>query len=407
MIKKVGNMSKKTNINPPKGDGSSSKRAFLIFTSVFLGIILLAGIIIGTVAIVRNARAVMKYKGIYLNEGVANYISATYKYDFIKSLKRLGIECYDDETFWQSEAEDGVTYASLLEENTERHLKRVIIGAYLFDRNAKLTKDDKDTIKRSVSEVLDYKAGGDKERFNEMGKEAGFTFRDFEKAAELLYKYEMAETVIFGLEGTALEYGDFSEECDEFFSQNYSHVKLMFIRTDGRVVTDSETGKEEVVEYTDAERAEVEARIEEIRTLIANGWMDEGTFDDFVNIEFNTGTVNDTEGYYFSALSSYTHEFADGAPEVVKTALKMKTGEYMEEPYEFGVCFIYKCELEEGAYSRIGIAHFFGDFYSNAASYIYSKSVDAFLSDVVVKDKYNKAAIVTKPYNYELYVIFG
>ena len=91
-----------------------SKKVFLIFTAAFLGCVLLVGIVFGTVGIVKSSRAVMRYKNVYLNDGAASYLATSYKYDFMKMLGRSGVDCYDSEFFWESEAEDGKTYGDLL-----------------------------------------------------------------------------------------------------------------------------------------------------------------------------------------------------------------------------------------------------------------------------------------------------
>ena len=384
-----------------------SKKLFLIFTAAFLGCVLLVGIILGTIAIVKNARSVMIYKGVYLKEGVANYISASYKYDFMKALGKSGVECYDSEDFWQSEAADGRTYADILVDNTEKYIKSVMVGSYLFDKNTRLTKDDKKIIEKAVNEVLEYRADGDKDRFNEISKAMGFDFKDFKEAAELLYKSQMAETVIFGYEGSSLSSGNFSSECDDYFVNNYSRVRLMIIRTDGEIVIDPDTGKEVLAKYDDAQKSEALEKIADIRAKIADGRMDEEAFLWHIKNEYPTNTVNDTEGYYFSSNSAYSLQFAeDGAPEVVKLALSGEVGKFYECELDIGTCFIYKTKLESGAYSRYAISHFFEDFYKNAAPYIYQKSVDVYLSDVNVKNKYDRTAVISQPYNLELAVKF-
>ena len=390
-----------------------SKRVFVIFCALFLSCILTVGIIFGAVGLARNSSAVMRYKGIYLKEGVASYLAASYKYDFMSSLTKSGYECYDTPDFWASSADGTKIYGEVLKENTERYIKRVMIGSYLFDRNTRLNKDDKEVIARAVDEVVKYRADGSISRFNELAEKMGFTYRDFERAAELLYKYEMAEAVIFGYDGSALEGGEFNAECNEYFESAYSHVKLLIVRTDGDLITDPETGKEVLAELDDATRAEREADIERIRELIANAeadadadQMSESAFDWYI-AKYKTGTVNDTEGYYFSATSSYSLEFAEDAPEVVRLALATDIGHYAECELDIGVCFIYKYELENNAFTRIGVSHFFEDFYTHAAAYVYSASLDVYLSDVVVKDKYNASAVVDTPYNYLLTIKFG
>ena len=406
-------MKNNTKSKAPRTSQERSRRVFVIFSAAFLSVVLTVGLIFGVIGIARSTSSVMSYKGIYLSEGVSNYLTASYKYDFMSSLKRSGVDCYDSHYFWESEASDGKTWGDVLKENTESYLKRVLVGSYLFDRNTRLNSNDKSVIDKAISEVVEYRADGSIQRFNEIGEKMGFGYRDFVKAAELMYKYEMAQTVIFGYDGSALESGYFSAECDEYFEDNYAHVKLLIIRTDGELVTDSETGKEVISEYDEATRAKVLADIERIRKLIGNHnndvgdeQMSEAAFDMYID-KYKTGTVNDTEGYYFSQESSYSLEFAEDAPEVVRLSLATDIGYYDECELEFGVCFIYRCPLEDNAYTRIGIAHFFGDFYAKAASYVYTKSLDAYLDAVTVKNRYDRGAVVDKPYNHDLALKFG
>ena len=385
-----------------------SKKVFLIFTVAFLGCVLLVGIIFGTIAIVRNVRSVMRYKGIYLKEGVANYLSASYKYDFMSALQKSGIDCHDSEGFWQSDAGSGKTYGDILVENTEKYIKSVMVGSYLFDKNTKLSKSDKDTIKKAVEEVLEYRAGGDKERFNEIGSTMGFDFKDFEDAAELLYKSQMAETVIFGFEGSALSSGNFTSECEDYFVNNYSRARIMIIRTDGEFVTDIDTGKQVLAPYDEEQKAEALAKIADIRAKIGDGRMDEEAFIWHIQNEYPTDSTNDVEGYYFSASSAYSKNFADqGASEVVKLALSGEIGKFYECELDIGTCFIYKTALQSEAYSKYSISRFFEDFYKNAAPYLYEKSLEVYISDVKVKDKYDRTFVISQPYNLALAVKFG
>ncbi len=392
-----------------------SKKVFIIFTAAFLGAVLLVGIIFGTVGIVKNSCSVMKYKGIHVTEGVANYLATSYKYDFMSMLKRQGIDSYDSYYFWQSETKDGKTWGEILAESTEEYIKRVVIGSYLFDKNTRLSKDDKAVIEKAVSEVLQYRAYGDVNDFNEMAEKMGFTYRDFKSAAEILYKYEMAEAVIFGYDGSALSSGLFSAECDEYYESAYSRVKLMFIRTEGDYAIDPDTGKQVYSEFSEDRKAEIQGQIERIKTLIYNAenelmaeWMDEDLFDQYVSKEFGDWNPQaNREGYYFSYESSYSQEFALDAPKIVELALSMEVGDYAECEVDIGVCFIYKCELVDKAYQKDAFNHFFEDFYFNASDYLFSSSVDVYIPDVTVKEKYDADAIVLLPYNDDLTVKFG
>ena len=369
-----------------------SKKLFLIFTALFLGSVLIVGIVFGTVAIVKNSGSVMKYKGIYLDEGVANYLTASYKNDFINATR-----CPDTEEFWSSIATDGKTYGDLLTEATQHYLATVLVGSYLFDRNSRLTKSDKAVIEKAIDEVVDFRAEGSVECFNEIGAAMGFDFKDFKKAATLLYKYEMAERIIFGYEGASLSKGGFEAECNEYFKNNYSKVRLMIIRTD----TDNTSDRHE--------------KIADIRLKIADGRMNEEAFIWHVQNEYPTNTPNDTSGYYFSPKSAYSLQFKeegleDGADKIVDTALSMKEGEYAECELAIGICFIYKCELgesENGAYKLSSLERFFEDFYKNATPYVYASAIEVFIPDVSIKEKYDSQYVLSQPRNSLLSVSFG
>lgn len=385
-----------------------SKKIFLIFTAIFLGLVLLLGIVLGTVSAIRDSRSVMSYKGIYLEEGVVNYLATSYKYTLMSTLRKLGINCTDTESFWQRRADAVKTYADVLRENTDRYVKSVLVGSYMFDRNTKLSRSDKRVIENSISQVLEYKADGDVDKFNEISAPMGFDYDDFEKAAELMYKFEMAQTVIFGYEAAALQSGGFYAECDEYFEENYSRVRLLIVRTDGELVTDPDTGKETLREYTSKEKAEALAKIEDIRAKIQDGRMNEEAFKWHIQNEYPTDTVNDEKGYYFSSSSEYSQNFAsEGGLAAVKLALSMGVGEYAECELDIGICFIYKCELEDRAYASYALERFFEDFYIKAAPSIYVESLATYFSDIKIKDKYNSESVVTLPYNYQLAISFS
>lgn len=390
-----------------------TKKVLIVFTSVFLGLVLLFGLTLGVIGIVRGAASVMSYKGISVNSGVANYLAATCKYRFMSGLTASGIYNYDSPEFWQSRPEGGdKTYGEMLLSETEDYIKRVLVGSYLFDKNTKLTKDDKAKIKKSIDEVLDYQCGGDKEKFNELSEPMGFSFRDFRKASELLYKYEMSESVVFGFDGSVLENGNYGAQCADFLN-TYTRVKLLFIRTENQYVTDPETGEEVLDIYDDNKKAEVKEKIDYICELISNHENDEGdeqmsetAFVQFIAEATESDSMNLIGGYYLAPTSSHTAEMNKVYPEVVRESFAMKNGEYSMVKTKFGVCFIYKCELEAGAYSKTLYSRFFSDFYSDAADYIYKKELIKYFDDVKVKKKFYNIDLVSIPYNYNLIAHF-
>ncbi len=414
-----------TSAENTKAPMEKSKRLLLIFTSVFLGIVLLFGIVLVTVVTVRNAGAVMSYNGSVIDEGVANYLAASYKYEYIKQLNSNGISASDSERFWSSTDNDtGRTYGELLTESTEEYIKTVLVGSYLFDKNTSMSSEDKETVKRSTQEILDYKANGSKSEFNEMSKPSGFDYSDFEKAMTMLYKYSMAKSVIFGYDGTTLKDDEFSAECNEFLDM-YTHVKLLFVRTDyeyevgddGKYVIDSETNEYKKIYYDDEKKAEIQAFIDRTDREIYNyenntddgvGQMSVERFTDYIR---KYDAKNADSGYYFSPTSSYTLQFVtegyavldDGieiisGKEIVDNAFDMEMGEYRKIRVDIGVCYIYKYECTDGDYADGGMEHFFGDFYSDAADYIFANYISVLSDKVDVKKKFEKIDFLKLPY---------
>ena len=397
---------KKTNKGTDGSTRERSKRLIIISVSVFIGLVLLFGIVLGTVSIIRTSSAAMSYRGATVSLPVANYLASVAKYNLMTSLASRGVEVEDTPEFWASSPEgENTTYGLMLRSGTEEYIRRVLVGSYLFDKNTSLTKADKESIKNATAEILDYKAGNSKAQFNELTESMGFDYADFEKAAHLIYKYEMSQSVIFGFDGAALAGGGFAEECNEFFS-TYTRAKLIFIRTRDHYAKNEETGKDELIDYTDGERAEIEAGIAEIDALITAKEMTESRFDAYLLSESEKDGMNVKGGYYLAPTSHHTYNLSLAYPDVVKSALGMKEGEYARVDTEWGVCFIYKCEREAFAYALGTNSMFFADFYSDAADYLYDREIAKYTKDVKVSDKFRSVDFVALPYNYDLVLSF-
>ncbi len=401
--------------NTEKTEKPSSKRLFIIFTSVFMSLVLLFGAVFGTVTIVRNSRAVLKYKNTLMPEGVARYLAASYKYDYLAM--REGVDKSDTASFWSSMASGGMTYGDILTERTDKYLKAVLVGSYLFDKNTSLSESDKAKIDNYVDEIVTYRADGSREKFNELAEPCGFDLDDFRRAMEMIYKYETAKTVIFGFDGYSLSQGGYTTECENYL-EGYTHVKLMFIRTDEQYVMDNETGKLVSVELSAEQVAAQYAKIEHIRELIANASY-EGTsgtggaemtpsyFENYAREELRFfGSGETAVDYYFRLGTSFTGWYltAEGdvdsgnGTKIVNKSLEIGIGEYAEIETDFGACFIYRDEVERGAYSQSTYEDFFSDFYSKLSDHIYERELLVYIEDVTEKKKYSRLDFIGTPY---------
>ena len=379
-----------------------------------LAIAVILGAALGITIGVKNAKAVLRYEGVRLNEGAVNYLAATFKSDYIHYLKtELQLDTAEDsEFFWSLLAnEKGETYGDMLAERVSLEIRTTVVGAYLFDKTSSLTKAQKDALKLSCEEVLDFKAGGDVERFNEISAPFGFDYDDFCFATELIYKESLARNSIFGSDGQVLSLEGYEREREEFLS-TYSHVKLLFINTE-KGYKKNDDGSYTEYALSESQRAERFAQIFETRKLIS-GLSTDTDEDVMSSIMFDAlieehpfNDNHDKSGFYFSPTAEYSIGFEGAYPGVVVKALNMKEGEYEEVPWSEGVCFIYKYSVEPYAYVASSNSEFFDDFYSDLADYLYYKSKKELSAEIIEKDCFKSFDYISIGCNWDLVATVG
>ncbi len=402
-------------MNKNSKTNNTGKRALIIFIAAFLSLALVLGATLGVIAIVKRAGSVVSYDGVTMNKEVASFFVSRFKVEYISALRSSGVNATDTEAFWSSKDDTGATYGESFRTLAEQYLKEVVATAYLFDRYAKLNKEDKEKIKATCRDVLEYQAGGDEDKFNETAAKYGFDYDSFCDAVELLYKSTSSYSAIYGADGTGI-YGD-NASCEKYLSE-YSHVQFIFIRTAQKLTTDSD-GNTVLVDLTESERAERAALIDTLAKAIdatktgADGQMTPAMFEIYLDKKYNDGdTSMNSTGYYLHENAETTAELAVAFPEVVKVALEMENGQFekvvtttVDEDNLIGmdaVCFIYKYVPTSGAYKTPSLERWFSDFYSDASEKMFVESVSALIKDAKTTDKLSELDIVAIPKNTEL-----
>ena len=376
---------------------SKKSKVLITFICIFLSIAILFGIVFAIVLGVKKNKAVVCYEGVTMSEGVAAFFTSYYKAKFISALNSSGTAAFDTEEFWASTYQADVTYGEYFEFYVKEYLADVVAANYLFNKYSSLKASDREIIKNTLNEVLTYKAEGSKDIFNKETEAYGFNYNDFKEAAKMMYKSQKVRSVVFGENGENL--GAFPEECDSYFS-NYSHVKLLFIRTDDKFLLDADgnrvlddNGNDALVSLTDAEKAEKQAIISDIRAAIegfnqgGDIQMSPALFDNYLEKHGNGDAEMNASGYYFYSQAEYTQEFSTVFGKIVETSMSMDLNAYAEVAVDFGVCFIYKYENSAGAYSAYTTNPCFSDFYSDAADYLFAMSVEEVVSGVEFNDE--------------------
>lgn len=388
-------------------------RVLTIFICIFLAILLAVGGTLGIISAVKSSRAAVKYEGVMADEGTVRYLASYYKYLYKTALAADGIVVRDTEKFWASEAEPGKTHGELLSEGFKNYLSGIMVANRLFLDYSSYTSLDKETVEATAKEVLLYsEAKGSVDVFNSLSESYGFDYDDFLSAAELLYKAQMAESLIYGASGGNLQ--SFPDECEQYLAE-YSHVALLFFRTEETFLLDENgdrtydgSGNVKMRELTDAEKAVVQEKIAFLDDAIEKHKNDEDgqitptTFELYLD-KSDSDPEMKTTGYYFHADAERTAEFAQAFPEVVEAALEMELYSYEKVDCSIGVCYLYRYDAVEGAYSDEENV-FFSDFYSDAADYFFSEALAAFSPDVSFTGKYDNIDIFDIPINSQFYI---
>ena len=372
----------------------TKKSRFLTsFICIFVGVVLVFGIVMGVIIAINNSHAVVRSGSLTMEEGVVNYFASTFKITYIAGLKSSGVKgVKDDPDFWAATSDDGnTTWGDRLRAEFREYLSELMAANTIYNSRFSLDGGDRRIIEDTISDILKWRADGDKSKFNSLSEPFGFDYDDLTVAAEMEYKAEQSRILIYGADGTNL-----LTELAEEFLKKYSRVSLAFIRTDYKPVTDEITGEVSYEELLSYEIAEREEKISEIKSYVDNKnaanngeWMTKTIFDEIMSSYEGDGSID----YYFHEQAESTKIFAEDLSEIVERAYQMKPSEYDyvecsipadEERGYVGfkaACFIYKSEPAAGAYLDRD-NEFLSDFYSIASDYYYSESIKEFSRDV-------------------------
>lgn len=390
------------------------QKILLTFVCAFVAAVLVFGIVFGIIIGVQKAGAIAEYNGVTVDKSTAFYLASYYKYSFIASLKSLDIEAHDSLDFWQSKDSDGIAYGTHLVLGVKNYIADILVANYYYNRYATLDSYDKDKINGAVDSLVSrFSSAGALDEALALCKTDRKALRN---AAKMLYKADRAKNVIYGTEGAKLV--NYPDECEKYLGE-YSRVKLLFIRTEDVFVRDDKGnyvingGEYERRELTAEEKAEREALIAKIDAEIegyeAGGdiQITEELFDSYLSNHGEGERDKNSSGYYFSQSSAYSAAFAeDVSSEIVKTALNMEIGEYEKVTTDFAVCYIYRLEVEKGAYADTSEKGFFADFYSDAADFLFADMLKNMRDEVEFGEWIASEDIVSLSYDSDIYIRF-
>ncbi len=387
----------------------NKNKIMLTIVCIFVAIVLIIGVVLGVAFGVKNAKAALYYSGAYLTKEEASFFASYYKSILIGELRDEGVAVFDTESFWKKSYDGKITYGELLEKNTEQYLRQIVASSYLYDNLSSLSSLDKEKIETAVFQKFDFLAGKDKDVFNSMSEQYGFSYSDYEGIVEKLYKDKYIYSAVCGVNGENLR--NYPEQCEKYF-ENYSHVKLLFIRTEDTFLLDEngnrvrdENNMDKLVELSEYDKAERQKTIGEIRAAI-KAFEEDSSEKQMSPAMFNSylATIDEGDpqkrntGYYFSKYSAYSAEYSEALSEVVSKSLDMPQNSYSEVAFDKGVCFIYKYERVSGAYTDTSDGSCFEDFYKLAAEDFYYELMAEYMPKVETRDKFYELDLIKLPY---------
>ena len=392
------------------------KRFFVILISAFLALVIIFGAVLGIVSAVKRSKTAVSFGGLWIDVETASFFASQYKARFMSSVSASGITGVEDSPgFWNSTSEMGESYLTLLNRGVREYIGAILASNYLFDRYSRLTSDDKKIISDAVEATVTYRADGSLEKFNEAASEYGFSYSSFKKAATMLYKATLAMEAVCGSEGENFK-GE--EDLISDYIKEYSHVRLLFIRTEKTYLLDS--GGEKVVDndgsyklrdLTDDEKAERAALIAEIRSYIDAIGTDEAAmgsemFDLYLEGHDEGDRTTHDYGYYLHRDSDFSKAFGEQFPKLSERIYEMEVGSFGEAEVDFGVCFIYKyspvaSDVEVGV-----LEDFFLDFYYNLSEKFYNEQLALVSSEVKFSEKFDTVDMLLIPKNHILVPTF-
>ncbi len=385
----------------------------LIFVCIFLAIVLIFTCVFMAISYSREKGSVAYYKTASMDKETANYFVTKYKYIYIAELRSSGISTVSDTRyFWNSVAEDGKTYGEHLVENTKEFISQILVTNYLFDKYATLTSAERDKVIRAVEETITYQAGGNGNTFEEEVGKYGFSYKSYKTAAIMLYKSQVAQAIICGQDGSALT--DEKELISEYLDE-YSHVKLLFIRTETAFSLDEDGNRKKddngnyiLVDLTDEEKAKRANLIAEIKGYIdATGSaasMNKTLFENYLASSDEGDRETHSYGYYFHENSEFTYVFNEKYPLVAEKIAELGkvTGDGAKFGYadvDVGVCFIYKYAPSTADLEQTSLSECFADFYTNLSAIFFENQVRALTPSVKFKSKFSEVDVIGLPYN--------
>ena len=368
-----------------------------------LALVLLLSILFCTLLLpfLQSGPIVMTCKGTYLRQGTFMYL-----YTFFRYLLLSQTNAVDTPAFWQKVRPDGMTNNQYYGEMAVLRVEHTFASARLYDQYATLSAEERQHLSLAEKDMIaDTRVGGgSKKAFREQAKAFGFSYRDFSEATTLLYKAAHLRDEVYGATGAKLTV----EQMDAFLSEQYVHVKMILVRTEG-----SYDNFGNFTAFTDEQKAEQQTKLKNLRASLVDEMNDTEFAKLFLAYNEDKTTLNGQRygSYYFSAGSTYTKEYRASLPDVAESVFSLPMGQWDEVSTPYGVYFLMRCAPQSGVYSDKLYQEFFfnreiNEFNAHLMQHLFSELLSEKLENVKIKRQkwIDSLDFATTPSNTKLYI---
>ncbi len=367
-------------------------KTLIIAVAAFISLVLILGGVLLTVTLVKNSKYVASYDGFGMDEKTAKYFASVYKQFYIAGLPS-DARAEDTPEFWAKIPEGGKrSYGEDLKAGYEDFIRTILAANSVFSAASSLNSSMKEDIAHDIEIVMsDYAINNNTDAFNAAVSKYGFDYEALKSAAELWYRYKNACASLYGAGGEFISVAG----AEEYLSE-YSYVKIIFVDDD------------KLAQNKDGIRDNIAALSQAVKTHGETGGEGAGSVTPEMfsaNMKYNSVSIEGGVAceYYFHENSDWTVKIGNTNEDihaVVETAITMKVGEFAEADYPNGKCYIYKCEPQRGAYANTDYEIYFEDFYTDAAEYLYQKTIKLSTESVKLKESFYSIDIISIPQNY-------
>lgn len=324
---------------------------------------------------------VMTYKDVRVTANMYQYWLSGYKAMFLYT---YGGSSKDSAAFWSEVLDEGVTTESFFTAMADESIKKKLVTMSLFrEYGLTLSKTVQEEVKKQLDQLVDDLGEGKKSKFNAYAAQFGVNY-------DILYDIYLEEARMAVVKDYL--YGSYGVEKitdaqrQAYYETYYARFKHIFIRTKDRLVTDKDGNyifdgeKYLTEELIEEEKAQKQAKIAEVA-----GKLESGDFEQLLaEYSEDEASTHYKNGYYFTADGDYIAE-------VLSAAFEMDVGEVRRVDSAFGVHFVKRYGLDDGAYANSANADFFSTFEADVIDWVFDAKLTELAKDVVVNhDEKNK-----------------